>query len=961
MIERAIKSGNVCAIVLSFFVCFPALSHLSAKGQTEEQEVTVGVTDLAGWVYLGRILPDGNWAPGSPKNVSATSSSLKPGTILNVTQTSLLHSDSSPLQHARAPVLASISPGQKLQVLSKDTPIALVGGGFAWVRVKQLGSVDATPSAETMIRVLCDGKDPLEDLGFVLSLFSTYTSIPTRQIKKSPGALSDTLMSLYHIPRVSGSLLNIVTGLNLAAVEDGRVAPEQDYVVVPDVTVVSYESITKVDESSPSSQHLLDSLRAAKGNVTVESAGVDSSTASRVFVGGYMLSFQVGTPEKLNTLIDVVASLHNSNIRVANSRAIPRELSQSYSIRFRHPVEHDISAVVLVLLKGHLVQVGTHVASGGETVESIYKEQLETPFGLRDVATSLNHGVPFASELRPGIEVRYPAVKFSMYTWLNTISPVSESVAASWGAGLVLGASSRPIARQEESYLLQIEHVSRRDILTARRALTKLKSSNIVLSFPQEDVEQSSFSTTIPGNSFWTDHILVPIGKTSLGVQGLIGSYANMGDDTSLETQKCGPQDCPEIVLIDRQLFPHPDFSLDIDQNPPLHAPSPIDPDHFQHLELGLVTQDEHGTAMAGIIACQDNDFGFIGINPFVRIRPFDVTQIDTRPDLLAASINQRDLSREWVYVMASDWTMSSASGALTEKTARDAQSRFQDVIATTIRDARPLFIVAAGQEDSGRGRDIPTYLSSKGPMNLGDLPNVIVVTACSRCYDDAVALLPEANYSKSGFVSIAAPGDNIPTTISGGSNIGKYGLMSGTSPATAITGGVAAAMVAKFPSIYNGHPERVKLWLELTSRPFETDDDIKVQGGIIEPKVALKTPTSSYMNPNSSDLLPFSPMHWCLDSFNTIDASGNRGALSTSAIHRMRRAKGTAQWFVYTTGRQDSGAMEKRGPISLSIPAVYKATYVISDATTAYTLNDFSDLLLAPGSNMDDPDGGCN
>ncbi len=93
------------------------------------------------------------------------------------------------------------------------------------------------------------------------------------------------------------------------------------------------------------------------------------------------------------------------------------------------------------------------------------------------------------------------------------------------------------------------------------------------------------------------------------------------------------------------------------------------------------------------------------------------------------------------------------------------------------------LFVTAAGNEASN--------LDEKGyyPADY-DLPNILSVTAHDRRY----RVLSSSNYGAKT-VDIAAPGENILSCLPGS----KYGLMTGTSQATAFVSGLAALILAKY------------------------------------------------------------------------------------------------------------------------------------------------------------------
>jgi thermitase len=96
------------------------------------------------------------------------------------------------------------------------------------------------------------------------------------------------------------------------------------------------------------------------------------------------------------------------------------------------------------------------------------------------------------------------------------------------------------------------------------------------------------------------------------------------------------------------------------------------------------------------------------------------------------------------------------------------------------------LLVAAAGNEKSNS--DIHGYY----PADYG-LPNIMSVTAI----DENERILPSSNYGIHS-VDIAAPGENIYSTLPGGG----YGFMTGTSQATAFATGVAVLLMAQRPEL---------------------------------------------------------------------------------------------------------------------------------------------------------------
>ncbi len=96
------------------------------------------------------------------------------------------------------------------------------------------------------------------------------------------------------------------------------------------------------------------------------------------------------------------------------------------------------------------------------------------------------------------------------------------------------------------------------------------------------------------------------------------------------------------------------------------------------------------------------------------------------------------------------------------------------------------LVVAAAGNEKSNSDRS-PYF-----PADY-ELPNIMSVTAVNR----ATHVLPSSNYGQVS-VDIAAPGEDILSTMPGG----DYGIMTGTSQATAFATGVAVLVMSTHPNL---------------------------------------------------------------------------------------------------------------------------------------------------------------
>ena len=115
------------------------------------------------------------------------------------------------------------------------------------------------------------------------------------------------------------------------------------------------------------------------------------------------------------------------------------------------------------------------------------------------------------------------------------------------------------------------------------------------------------------------------------------------------------------------------------------------------------------------------------------------------------------------------------------------------------------LFVAAAGNE--ARNSDQFPYF----PADYG-LANIISVTAIDRNKH----ILSSSNFGVRT-VDIAAPGENIISTLPGG----RYGYMTGTSQATAFVTGAAAALMSQFPNL--NEPSEIIQQLASSGRPQES------------------------------------------------------------------------------------------------------------------------------------------
>jgi thermitase len=178
-----------------------------------------------------------------------------------------------------------------------------------------------------------------------------------------------------------------------------------------------------------------------------------------------------------------------------------------------------------------------------------------------------------------------------------------------------------------------------------------------------------------------------------------------------------------------------------------------------------------HGTHVAGIVGAEGgNGIGISGVSPHVSLMILKYYDPKAR-----ANDNLNNTVRAIRYAVQMGAKIINYSGGGTDF----SKDEFAAVKEAQLRGV--LFIAAAGNERSNS--DISHYY----PADY-DLDNIISVTAINPNAE----VLASSNYGQFS-VHIAAPGEGIFSTLPDG----KYGIMTGTSQATAFVSGVAALIMA--------------------------------------------------------------------------------------------------------------------------------------------------------------------
>jgi subtilisin family serine protease len=196
-----------------------------------------------------------------------------------------------------------------------------------------------------------------------------------------------------------------------------------------------------------------------------------------------------------------------------------------------------------------------------------------------------------------------------------------------------------------------------------------------------------------------------------------------------------------------------------------VNQPNPID-DHG------------HGTHVAGIIgAVTDLESGVSGVAQQVSIMP-----VKYYSDANPGSVNLRNTVKAINYAVDHGARIINYSGGGPEFSE-------EEYLAIKKAEAKGvLFVAAAGNEHQNTDLVENYYYPSAYRLS-----NIISVAAI----DINNNLLPSSNWGVNK-VDVAAPGENIYSTLPGG----RYGYMSGTSQATAFVSGMASLLLAKDPKL---------------------------------------------------------------------------------------------------------------------------------------------------------------
>lgn len=466
---------------------------------------------------------------------------------------------------------------------------------------------------------------------------------------------------------------------------------------------------------------------------------------------------------------------------------------------------------------------------------------------------------------------------------------------------------------------------------------------------------------------------------------------------------------CPQVVLVDTVVHPHPDLGVvryldgannvrDYTENQDCSGPM-LGSENQNYCEITkFVRTCHHGTSMASIISDRPNGYGFVGLAPATSL--FSVDWLSTLWPTMLDFLEKRQGRDNFqdngpqIYVFASIFPDSSqaesndvpldqirsypvslmSGGELKQK-----ESRSTHPLVQKIGETQDFWIVAAGQpatNDQGKFIGHPVRLHERAPiapMNLGDFPNVIVVTACDPCEGSDRKPWEWANFSdQASYVNLAAPGLGYVTPA----NRGLYAdLHGGTSQAAAFVAGVASSMVScdlsdhgqthdyRYVDNENGRvlAARLKRRLLLTSTPIrQPPENDRIITGIVNPMLALKDPRYDWLLPRGQETdsayRQTTVQNWCEGAklvFDKLDADGQIISADKDVSPgntRRIRAEGegnSRQWHIYTVDPNPlDPTVNVVGPVKFRNPR--QEQLLVKTDEKVLKLNDFDDLVLS-------------
>jgi hypothetical protein len=634
------------------------------------------------------------------------------------------------------------------------------------------------------------------------------------------------------------------------------------------------------------------------------------------------------------------------------------------------PVGQNFASVLLELSRSGNLPVETYTTASGDNICIILTRRGYPPpcEAYYPVIDNLNKELrPIAKRILRGqekISLPAPALKkmtgMRVYTKTDTAQrQQAEQLAKNWKIDLnatIMTKGTRPsneYAVVFDSYEFLLPTDADQQAIKAFERVVRLRSSNTLIDLLLEEPLAGPRFFGFPGPSQLRNACLngtVASNKYDYEIM----ADADIDARSAMQANLSANPQPVTVHVIDTVLHRSPALRREGSANFAVFAAS------WQcKWEDDFVNVQHHATHLAHIIRSRAV---FEGLAPTSQIKSFEWWRpspddpkkaIQSRPDraikLAEYFSDTRTVGETMpVYLVAlelDDYKLATlVDGHLPNAEARITGRRLEEAI----KRERPLLIVAAGD------RPIPISATAPhAPQNLGDLENVLVVTACVECARGKVSLFPQAyfNGDDKQFVHVAAPG-GMPTA--GWIDVSSLGAGSGTSQASAFVAGLVAKMLAHFYHSYR-EPRDIKYRIQVTSRPISPTSDgasnpdaDKITAGVVDPTIALLDPTKHWVKASGGSWRAVKIRKWSSDTLMLMDQQGYPHSVSVKQLLRLTKTYSNQDlWSVYyDRGRSPGGNIAEIGRIDL-IQKFDSTTVEFCDDAVAKTLTGFDDLII--------------
>ena len=615
-------------------------------------------------------------------------------------------------------------------------------------------------------------------------------------------------------------------------------------------------------------------------------------------------------------------------------------------------VADEAAAVLAILNELKVLPLRSHKVKSGDSIEKIYKDYLGLPFhasAMTDFAGALNKKKDYSSRgLTLDETVVVPAVRFAEDSFgIRESKQQAQTMEKKW-AYLVLEKGG-PVTSPDQSVRIELKRFELRLPIAdpkvreeAVRRIHALSTKNVIATIEEDSGILPRYFGGSTGMALGLDDFIR--NRASLREGDQVKLLTLLGDEPPGGKKQC-TTNCPEVILVDKRVSVHPDLNgavngEDLDSS---SATKSLLQDGKQTVDIVDWQDAFHGTHLAGIIGARDNRFGLIGVDPDAQITAWNWDVLSGQRSRTAKAVVSRQASADndghlQIYTFATEWPAPMNATVETRTT--------EDILAKRLTEEKPLVIVAAGEAPSAPEAQEITALTRRAPVNLGDFPNVLVVTACTKCDGPNAGILPEAHYSKE-FVHVAAPGFDLLSTVFDG----KYSRARGTSQAVAYATGLASLMAERYPQQYR-EAYQLKVRMEVTSTPFELVGKLLpgrgLTAGILSPGVALLDPSKHWIKLNGvaraevTDPVHTRNFQWSPNTTLDFEDTEPFRLEETWRLIRQPSPDGD-EWVAYVGSRK--GPIRKVGPAKLRDGEGNKVLFTLNGEQIKPSM--FEDLIL--------------